>query len=138
LGTAANAAYGGAKVALGGLTRVLAAEGVGHGTQINAVAPMAVTRPNEAVMSAIFGPATEQVTAGAAAPVTVFLVHRECGLNGEILSAAGGRVARFAVGTGPTTTGLRSPEEVREAFGAVRATEPARSWSEPDEQTLIA
>jgi NAD(P)-dependent dehydrogenase (short-subunit alcohol dehydrogenase family) len=138
LGTAANAAYGGAKGALAGLTRVLAAEGVGYGIQVNAVAPMAVTRLNEAVMSTIFGPATEQVTPEAVAPATVFLVHRECALNGEILSAAGGRVARFAVGTGPATAGLRSPEEVRRAFGAVRATQPARWWCEPDEQTRIA
>ena len=138
LGTPANAAYGGAKGALAGLTRVLAAEGVGQGIQVNAVAPMAVTRLNEAVMSTIFGPATEKLSPDAVAPATAFLVHRECGLNGEILSAAGERVARFAVGTGPVTAGLKSPEDVRDAFEAVRATEPARWWHEPDEQTRIA
>jgi NAD(P)-dependent dehydrogenase (short-subunit alcohol dehydrogenase family) len=138
LGTPANAAYGGAKGALAGLTRALAAEGVGHGIAVNAVAPMAVTRLNEAVMSSIFGPATDRLTADAVAPATTFLVHRECALNGEILSAAGGRVARFAVGTGPAIAGLSSPEEVRDAFGSARATEPARWWSEPDEQTRSA
>jgi NAD(P)-dependent dehydrogenase (short-subunit alcohol dehydrogenase family) len=138
LGTPANAAYGGAKGALAGLTRVLAAEGAGHGIQVNAVAPMAVTRLNDAVMSTIFGPATDRVSPEAVAPATAFLVHRECALNGEILSAAGGRVARFAVGTGPATAGLRSPEAIRDAFGAVRATEPARWWSEPGEAARIA
>jgi NAD(P)-dependent dehydrogenase (short-subunit alcohol dehydrogenase family) len=138
LGTPANAAYGGAKGALAGLTRLLAAEGVGRGIQVNAVAPMAVTRLNEAVMSTIFGPATERLSADAVAPATAFLVHRECALNGEILSAAGGRVARFAVGTGPFSAGLTSPEAVRDAFGAVRATEPAHWWHEPDEATRIA
>jgi NAD(P)-dependent dehydrogenase (short-subunit alcohol dehydrogenase family) len=138
LGTPANAAYGGAKGALAGLTRLLAAEGVGQGIAVNAVAPMAVTRLNEAVMSTIFGPATEKLSADAVAPATAFLVHRECALNGEILSAAGGRVARFAVGTGPFSAGLASPEAVRDAFGAVRATEPARWWHEPDEATRIA
>ncbi len=118
LGTPANAAYGGAKGALAGLTRVLAAEGVDHGILVNAVAPMAVTRLNEAVMSTIFGPATELLTADIVAPVAAFLVHRDCALNGEVLSAAGGRVARFALGSGPTVPGLRSPEDVRDAFDA--------------------
>ena len=138
LGTPANAAYGGAKGALAGLTRALAAQGAGHGIAVNAVAPMAVTRLNEAVMSSIFGPVTDRLTADAVAPATAFLVHRECALNGEILSAAGGRVARFAVGTGPAVAGLGSPEEVRDAFGTVRATEPARWWGQPGGETRIA
>jgi NAD(P)-dependent dehydrogenase (short-subunit alcohol dehydrogenase family) len=138
LGTPANAAYGGAKGALAGLTRALAAEGAGHGIAVNAVAPMAVTRLNEAVMSSIFGAVTDRLTADAVAPATAFLVHRECALNGEILSAAGGRVARFAVGTGPAVAGLGSPEDVRDAFGRVRATEPARWWGQPDGETRIA
>jgi NAD(P)-dependent dehydrogenase (short-subunit alcohol dehydrogenase family) len=138
LGTPANAAYGGAKGALAGLTRALAAEGVGLGIAVNAVAPMAVTRLNDAVMSSIFGAATGRVTPDAVAPVTAYLVHRECTLNGEVLSAAGGRVARFAVGSGPAVAGLRSPEDVRDAFGAVRATEPARWWAPPVAQTRMA
>jgi NAD(P)-dependent dehydrogenase (short-subunit alcohol dehydrogenase family) len=138
LGTPANAAYGGAKGALAGLTLALAAEGAGHGIAVNAVAPMAVTRLNEAVMSSIFGAVTDRLTADAVAPATAFLVHRECALNGEILSAAGGRVARFAVGTGPAVAGLGSPEDVRDAFGRVRATEPARWWGQPDGETRIA
>jgi NAD(P)-dependent dehydrogenase (short-subunit alcohol dehydrogenase family) len=109
LGTPANAAYGGAKGALAGLTRVLAAEGADHGILVNAVAPMAV-----------------------------FLVHRECTLNGEVLSAAGGRAARFAMGSGPAIAGLRSPEDVRDAFNAVRVTEPARWWRAPGVETRIA
>jgi NAD(P)-dependent dehydrogenase (short-subunit alcohol dehydrogenase family) len=138
LGTPANAAYGGAKGALAGLTRALAAEGAGHGIAVNAVAPMAVTRLNEGVMSSIFGPATGRLTPDIVAPVTAYLVHRECSLNGEVLSAAGGRVARFAVGSGPAINGLRSPEQVRDAFEAVRVTEPARWWGPPAEETRIA
>jgi NAD(P)-dependent dehydrogenase (short-subunit alcohol dehydrogenase family) len=138
LGTPANAAYGGAKGALAGLTRALAAEGAGHGIAVNAVAPMAVTRLNEAVMSSIFGEATGRLTPDAVAPVTAYLVHRTCTLNGEVLSAAGGRVARFAVGSGPAVAGLQSPEDVRDAFEAVRVTEPARWWAPPLEESRIA
>lgn len=105
LGTPANAAYGGAKGALAGLTRALAAEGVGHGIAVNAVAPMAVTRLNEAVMSSIFGTVTERLSPDIVAPVAAYLVHRECTLNGEVLSAAGGRVA-LCPGNGP---GHRGP-----------------------------
>ena len=138
LGMAANAAYGGAKGALAGLTRALAAEGAGLGIAVNAVAPMAVTRLNEAGMSSIFGTATARVTPDAVAPVTAYLAHRECTLNGEVLSAAAGRVARFALGSGPALAGLRSPEQVRDAFEAVRLTEPARWWAPPVAQTRIA
>jgi NAD(P)-dependent dehydrogenase (short-subunit alcohol dehydrogenase family) len=132
LGSPGQAAYGGAKGALVGLMRVLATEGAGHGIAVNAVAPMAVTRLNEEVMAGIFGSATPQLSPDAVAPVGAFLVHRQCTLNGEVVSTAGGRVARFAVGTGPPVNGLHSPEAVRDSMETVRATEPARWWSRPE------
>lgn len=117
---------------------MLAAEGLDHGILVNAVAPMAVTRLNETVMSSIFGPAAELLSPDIVAPVAAFLVHRDCALNGEVLSAAGGRVARFALGTGPAVAGLHSPEDVRDAFTRVRATEPARWWTAPAPESRIA
>jgi NAD(P)-dependent dehydrogenase (short-subunit alcohol dehydrogenase family) len=138
LGTPGQAAYAGAKGALVGLTRVLAAQGVGHGIRVNAVAPMAVTRLNEEVMASIFTTATEQLSPEAVAPVTAFLAHRDCTLNGEVLSAAGGRAARFAVGRGPTVGSLDSPEAIRDAMPHLRATEPARWWTPPGQATRIA
>jgi NAD(P)-dependent dehydrogenase (short-subunit alcohol dehydrogenase family) len=138
LGTPGQAAYAGAKGALVGLTRVLAAQGVGHGIRVNAVAPMAVTRLNEEVMASIFTTATEQLSPEAVAPVTAFLAHRDCTLNGEVLSAAGGRAARFAVGRGPTIGSLDSPEAIRDAMPHLRATEPARWWTPPGEAARIA
>jgi NAD(P)-dependent dehydrogenase (short-subunit alcohol dehydrogenase family) len=138
LGTPGQAAYAGAKGALVGLTRVLAARGAGHGIRVNAVAPMAVTRLNEEVMASIFTTATEQLSPDAVAPVTAFLAHRDCTLTGEVLSAAGGRAARFALGTGPFMSGLDSPEAIRDAMSSLRQTEPARWWSPPREATPIA
>ncbi len=117
-----------------GLTRALAGEGVARGIRVNAVAPMASTRLNESVMTTIFGRAVEQLSPDRVAPATAYLVHRDCALNGEVVSAAGGRVARFAVGTGPTVTGLASPEAVRDGIGRVRATEPASWWIQPGGQ----
>jgi hypothetical protein len=99
---------------------------------------MAVTRLNEAVMSSIFGTVTERLSPDIVAPVAAYRVHRECTLNGEVLSAAGGRVARFALGSGPAIAGLRSPEQVRDAFEAGRVTEPARWWAPPVGETRIA
>jgi NAD(P)-dependent dehydrogenase (short-subunit alcohol dehydrogenase family) len=138
LGTPGQAAYAGAKGALVGLTRVLAAEGVGHGIRVNAVAPMAVTRLNEEVMASIFTTATEQLSPEAVAPVAAFLAHRDCTLNGEVLSAAGGRAARFAVGRGPTMGSLDSPEAILDAMPHLRATEPAHWWTAPGEAARIA
>jgi len=136
LGSPGQAAYGGAKGALVGLTRVLATQGAAYGIHVNAVAPMAVTRLNEEIMSGIFGNATAQLSPDAVAPVSAFLVHRRCTLNGEVVSTAGGRVARFAVGTGPTIGGLDAPEAVRDAMDSVRATAPARWWSRPESSSV--
>jgi NAD(P)-dependent dehydrogenase (short-subunit alcohol dehydrogenase family) len=132
LGTTGQAAYGGAKGALVGLTRMLAAQGPRHGIAVNAVAPMAVTRLNEEVMTNMFGSAAPRLSPDAVAPVTAYLVHRDCTLNGEVVSAAGGRVARFALGSGTPVAGLGTPESVRDALAAVRATEPAHWWGAPD------
>jgi NAD(P)-dependent dehydrogenase (short-subunit alcohol dehydrogenase family) len=132
LGSPGQAAYAAAKGALVGLTRLLAAEGPSLGIRVNAVAPMAVTRLNEEVMRSIFGDMASQLSPDRVAPVVAFLAHRDCELNGEILSAAGGRVARFALGSGPPVAGLESPEAIGAAIEAIRATVPSRWWTDPD------
>jgi NAD(P)-dependent dehydrogenase (short-subunit alcohol dehydrogenase family) len=131
LGTPANGAYATAKGALVGLTRRLAATGTSHGIAVNAVAPMAVTRLNEEIMSSIFGAVTGRLSADQVAPVAAYLAHRSCPWNGEVISAAGGRAARFAVGEGPAVAGLSSPEAVGDAIAEIRRSEPARWWAEP-------
>ena len=104
LGVAGSSAYSAAKAGIWGLTRSLSIEGIDHGINVNAVAPMAYT-----TMSATskIAPAawrsgegdawsrrlaTEQVSS-----VIAWLAHERCTLNGQIVSAAGGRAARFAM-----------------------------------------
>ncbi|MFI5053474.1 MAG: SDR family NAD(P)-dependent oxidoreductase, partial [Acidimicrobiia bacterium] len=105
LGVAGSSAYAASKAALWGLTRVLALEGESLGIHTNAIAPLAFTP-----MSAQSRAAPESWRSGEGdewaarlaparvSPVVAWLVHEDCTLNGEMLSAAGGRVARFFLG----------------------------------------
>jgi NAD(P)-dependent dehydrogenase (short-subunit alcohol dehydrogenase family) len=110
LGVTGSSAYAASKAGLWGLTRVLALEGEPLGICVNAIAPLAFTP-----MSAQSRAAPESWRSGegdawsarlapaAVAPVAAWLAHEDCALNGEMLSAAGGRVARFFLGL---TTGV--------------------------------
>lgn len=108
LGVAGSSAYAASKAALWGLTRVLALEGDGHGIGVNAIAPMAYTGMSrnskaapEAWRSGAGDPWAARLGPERVAPVAAWLAHEECRLNGEVLSAAGGRVARFFLGLTP-------------------------------------
>jgi NAD(P)-dependent dehydrogenase (short-subunit alcohol dehydrogenase family) len=108
LGVPGSSAYAASKAALWGLTRVLALEGAEHGIATNAIAPIAFTP-----MSARSRAAPESWRSGAGdawagrlapervAPVVGWLAHPDCTCNGEVLSVAGGRVARFFLGLTP-------------------------------------
>ncbi len=128
LGTPGQAAYATAKTGLVGFARALAAEGAPDGIKVNALAPMAVTRLNEEIMTEIFGDTVTQLTPERVAPVVAYLASRECALSGEIVSAAAGRAARMMVGTGAWQRGLDTPEQVRDAMGALVPTPDARWW----------
>lgn len=131
LGAPSSSPYAAAKLALVGLTRRLAAQGAASGTAVNAIAPMGVTRLNAPVMGQIFGSAVDQLSAERVAPVVAWLCHRRCGANGEVVSVAGGRVARFAVGSGPPVDGLDTAEVVAGAIEQLTATAPATWWRQP-------
>jgi NAD(P)-dependent dehydrogenase (short-subunit alcohol dehydrogenase family) len=104
LGVAGSTPYSAAKAAVWGMTRSLSLEGEPLGIHVNAVAPMAYT-----AMSAASKLAPEAWRTGEGdawsrrldvtrvAPVVAWLAHETCTLNGQVLSAVGGRVARFAM-----------------------------------------
>lgn len=99
--------YGSAKGAVFGLTRNLATEGADAGIKVNAVAPRAYTRMSAShsdKLSALMAMPKEvmdQINASMppeqCAPAMAFLAHESCPLNGEMLQAGMGGVARIAV-----------------------------------------
>ncbi|HEX5588219.1 MAG TPA: SDR family NAD(P)-dependent oxidoreductase [Acidimicrobiia bacterium] len=125
LGVPGSSAYAASKAGLWGLTRVLALEGSEHGIGVNAIAPIAFTAMSAGSRAAPESWRTgtgdawaERLAPELVAPVVGWLAHPECTLNGEILSVAGGRVARFFLGLTPgvvddalTVESVRAHEE---------------------------
>jgi NAD(P)-dependent dehydrogenase (short-subunit alcohol dehydrogenase family) len=105
LGIPGSSAYAAAKAGLWGLVRVLAIEGEQSGIAVNGLAPMAYTAMSARSLAA---PAawrdgtgdewSRRLDVNQVAPVAAWLCHESCPLSGEVLSAAGGRVARFFMG----------------------------------------
>jgi NAD(P)-dependent dehydrogenase (short-subunit alcohol dehydrogenase family) len=105
LGVEGSSAYAASKAGLWGLTRVLALEGGPLGIHTNALAPMAFTEMSAQSRAAPESWRSGEGDAWAArldpqrvSPVAAWLAHEDCALNGEVLSTAGGRVARYFVG----------------------------------------
>lgn len=104
LGIAGSAAYAAAKAGVYGLTRSLSLESAELGIHVNAVAPMAYTAMSAASKIAPESWRTGQGDAWSrrldvahVSPVVAWLAHERCTLNGQVLSAVGGRVARFSM-----------------------------------------
>jgi len=95
LGNFGQANYGAAKAGLVGLMRVLAIEGGSKGVLSNCIAPIAQTRMTEATMSEELGRSLQPQYVSS---VVAYLASETCTLNGEVLTAGGGRVGRFFVG----------------------------------------
>lgn len=110
-GSFGQSAYAAAKAAIMGFTKTLALEGQRYGIKVNAIAPGALTRMTGDVLgdgsptADLFGLAgqdlVDRMGPHQVAPAVAYLAHRSCELNGEILSAAGGRVGRAFVGVTP-------------------------------------
>lgn len=94
LGNFGQANYGAAKTGLIGLARVLATEGRRHGITANVIAPLAQTSMAEHLTA--FD--TTQLSPRDVAAAVAFLAHESCDLRGEVISAVGGRFARYFIG----------------------------------------
>ncbi len=101
--------YGAAKGAVWAFTRTLAAECLPFGIRANAVSPRANTRMavDGAVAKARGGEVPPEVWAvmermkpDLVSPVAAYMAHETCELNGEVIIAGGGDVARLC----PTVT----------------------------------
>jgi NAD(P)-dependent dehydrogenase (short-subunit alcohol dehydrogenase family) len=107
-GSFGQSAYSAAKAAIYGFTRTLAIEGARYGVHVNAIAPGALTRMtgdvmgDDSVMADVTGLTGEdlayQMGPQQVAPAVAYLAHESCSLNGETLSASGGRVGRAFMG----------------------------------------
>jgi NAD(P)-dependent dehydrogenase (short-subunit alcohol dehydrogenase family) len=106
-GMAGVAPYTAAKGAVFALTRAVAVEAAAQGIQVNAIAPRAYTRmsaPQSENMAANMSlpEGTLAKIAGAMAPeqctsAAVYLAHRSCPLNGELLQVGLGGITRLGV-----------------------------------------
>ncbi len=136
-GIAELSSYGAAKGAVFGLTRNLATEGPTHGIRVNAIAPRAYTRLSAshsgklAAEMSMPKEVVDEINASMppdlCAPAAAFLAHESCPLNGEVLLAGMGGVARIAVlcSQGITKTPL-TPEDVVEKIDAIMDMDGAR------------
>jgi NAD(P)-dependent dehydrogenase (short-subunit alcohol dehydrogenase family) len=116
VGTPGSITYSATKGGVVGFTRALAQAGEKVGIHVNAVSPLALTRLTDALR--LPGWTAESMGPERVAPVVAFLAHQDCELNGEVLSAGGGRVARYFIGlskgwASEADTELR-PEDVRD------------------------
>lgn len=96
-GNADVANYAAAKSGVIGLSNVAALEGAAHGVRCNVVVPAAVTRMAEGIDTSAYPPMEPELVA----PVVGWLAHESCSVNGEVLIALAGRVARAALVESP-------------------------------------
>lgn len=115
--------YGAAKMGIVGFTNVLKQEGQKYNIKANVIAPGAKTRMTEELM----GPMGSQfrMDPELVSPIVVYLCHESCKVNGEIYSAAAGRVGRIFIGA---TKGVFNPdgltlEYIRDHLEEIRNTE---------------
>ena len=112
--------YGAAKMGLIGLTRNLANEGAAANVKVNALAPVAYSRLTAGGEAKFVEWLRTLATPDQVAPVAAWLVHEDCPVSGEIITAGGGRVARVFIAEtlGHVQPGL-TIEDVRDNWDAI-------------------
>lgn len=125
--------YAAAKMALLGANRVLAIEGRPFGIRSNLVAPSADTR----MAGDVFGDLTQLLRPEYISTVVTWLSHPSCSLTGEVLSAAGGRVARVATTVGEGKR-MESPEQIAANWESLLGDEQVELSDALDEMRLTA
>ncbi|OBI72850.1 SDR family NAD(P)-dependent oxidoreductase [Mycobacterium asiaticum] len=109
--------YAAAKAGLVGLANVVALEGAADGVLCNVIVPSAVTRMAEGLDISAYPPMGTDLVA----PVVGMLAHESCPVNGEMLIAIAGRVARAVVAESPGVQRLSwTIEDVAEQLYAIR------------------
>lgn len=105
LGIAGSTGYASAKAGLWGFTRSLSMEAGPLGIHVNAIGPIAYTAMSrtsrvapEAWKSGEGDAWSRRLDVALVSPAVAWLVHEHCTMNGQVLSVAAGRVARFVMG----------------------------------------
>jgi len=115
-------AYSVAKSALFGFTRQVAGEGAAGGIKANLVLPWAFSpmAAKDLERSPLGKYMKEKLDASKVAAACLYLLHRDCPVSGQFISAAGGRVARvvFATSRGYCNADL-TPEDVRDHWSQI-------------------
>ena len=115
-GNFGQANYGAAKLGLVGFTRVLAQEGAKYNIKANAIAPVALTRMTQDLMSSL----GDKLDPSLISPLVAYLTSEECDVTGQVYAVGGGRVAKIFIGETPgfTKPGL-TVEDVRDNWATI-------------------
>lgn len=132
-------AYASAKMAMVGLARNLGAVGAAHGIHANAIAPWASTRRMDGMPPGEREWMTRHFPPRLVTPAVLWLAHERCHVNGEVIGAAGGRVARIFIAEtrGYCATGLSVEDLLDNSDAVLDHSEYFLPTSSDDELNLI-